>query len=346
MHDLPAAAEETPVCTITGKPPAKEPIAIVGIGCRFPGGVTGPRSFWKLLCDGVDAITEIPADRWNIARYFDPEPGKPGKSYVKWGGFVDEISRFDAAFFRITPREAASMDPQQRLLLEAAWNALEDGGQVVDLAGDGSDTGVFVGISGTDYITLQSSPAEKTSIDVHTIIGGVLSIAANRISYCFNFHGPSMAVDTACSSSLVAIHLACRSLLNRECSLALAGGVNALLTPDLCIVGSAKTNIGHMESAAGVAGVIKTALALKHRRIPKNLHFEQPNPQIDFQKLKLRVPTALETFPNGSGPRLAGVNSFGIGGTNAHAVLEEPPPETVRPAVIESDAVHHVWPLS
>ncbi|MEA3213201.1 MAG: hypothetical protein QOE70_6258 [Chthoniobacter sp.] len=445
-----ASLRETP-CAIEPEAGVKEPIAIVGIGCRLPGAVTGPDSLWKLLGDGVDAITEIPADRWNIDRYYDPEPGKPGKTYVRWGGFVDEIDRFDAAFFRITPREAASMDPQHRLLLEASWAALEDGGQVVDLAG-GSDTGVFVGISGTDYITLQSTPLDKTSIDVHTIIGGVLSIAANRISYCFNFHGPSMAVDTACSSSLVAIHLACRSLWSGECSLALAGGANALITPDMfigasrlaalspdgrckafdsrangfvrsegvgmlalkplsaarangdqiyalirgtavnqdgrtpgltvpsqaaqeavlreacrdagvspgevsyveahgtgtpvgdpieatalgtalsggrpeggvCLVGSAKTNLGHLEAAAGVAGVIKAALALKHGVIPRNLHFEQPNPHIDFEKLRLRVPTMAQPFP--SGRRLAGVNSFGIGGTNAHAVLEAPPP--------------------
>ena len=431
----------------------KEPIAIIGIGCRFPGGANSPEAFWKLLRDGVDAITEVPADRWNADSFYDPDPAKRGKMRSRWGGFVDKIDEFDAEFFGISPREASSMDPQQRLLLEVAWEALEDGGQVPEnLAG--SKTGVFVGISASDYYDIQLS--DRNAINAYTNQGGVHCITANRISYIFNFNGPSMAVDTACSSALVAVHLAIQSIWNGESTLALAGGVNALLKPeitigfsqasmlspdgrcktfdakangyvraegagivvlkplksaladgdtiyalirgsavnqdghtngltvpngqaqeaaiweacklagispeqvqyieahgtgtpvgdpieanalgnvigknrpagDYCTIGSVKTNMGHLESASGIAGLIKLALALKHRQIPPSLHFETPNPKIPFEELRLRVPTALEPWPNGKGPRLAGINSFGFGGTNAHIVVAQAPENT------------------
>ena len=433
-------------------PPHHEPIAVIGIGCRFPGRANDPERFWRLLEEGVDAVTEIPADRWNLGAFHDADPSRPGKTYSRWGGFVDEIDRFDPHFFGISPREAARMDPQQRLLLEVAWEGLEDAGVRLDTI-SGSRTAVFVGISSFDYSLMQTSFRDRGEIDVYSNTGGSLSIAANRISYCFDLRGPSAAVDTACSSALVAVHLACRSIWDDGCPLALAGGVNMLLLPDWyvgfcrmgmlspegrcrafdagasgfvrsegagivalkplaqaiadgdrvyavirgtainqdgrtpgmtmpsqeaqeallrqacrdagvtpaliqyveahgtgtlvgdpiearalgrvlsdgrpgdqpCLIGSVKTNIGHMEAGAGIAGLIKVALALYHRRIPGNLHFERPNPEIDFDTLRLRVPTCCEPWPAGETPALAGVNAFGFGGTNAHVVLQGPP---------------------
>ncbi|MFW9259889.1 SDR family NAD(P)-dependent oxidoreductase [Nostoc sp. CALU 546] len=428
----------------------KESIAIIGIGCRFPGGANTPEAFWKLLRDGVDAITEVPANRWNIDTLYDPDTAKPGKMRTRWGGFLNKIDEFDPQFFGISPREAACIDPQQRLLLEVAWEALEDGGQVPERLA-GTKTGVFIGLMSQDYQAIQVSSGERNSINAHTAMGISMSVAANRISYVFDFHGPSIALDTACSSALVAVHLACQSIWNGESAIALAGGVNAMLRPemtiaeskasmlspngrsksfdarangyvrgegagivvlkplsqaladadpiyavirssvvnqdgrtngitvpngkaqeaaileackqagvspeqiqyveahgtgtpvgdpieanalgnvlrknrpsgDYCIIGSVKSNIGHLESAAGVAGIIKVALALKHGQIPPNLHFQTPNPKIPFEELRLRVPTTLETWPNGNKPRLAALNSFGFGGTNAHVVLAE-----------------------
>lgn len=428
----------------------REPVAIIGIGCRFPGGANSPEAFWRLLRDGVDAITEVPPDRWNIDAFYDPDPTKPGKTYSRWGGFIDQIDQFDAQFFGISPREATRVDPQQRLLLEVAWEALEDGGQVPEYL-VGSNTGVFIGISTHDYGLIQGGISERRFLNAYTTLGGTLSIAANRISYVFDFKGPSIPVDTACSSSLVAIHLACQSIWRGESALALAGGVNVLLRPeefisfskasmlspdgrcksfdakadgfvrgegagivvlkplskavadadpiyaiirstavnqdghtnsitvpnassqeamlleacrqagvapeqvqyveahgtgtsvgdpieanalgkvlshdrplgDECLIGSVKSNIGHLEAASGIAGLIKVALCLKHGQIPPNLHYQTPNPKILFERFQLRVPKVLEPWPqNGRGSRLAGVNSFGFGGTNAHIVLE------------------------
>jgi acyl transferase domain-containing protein/NADP-dependent 3-hydroxy acid dehydrogenase YdfG/acyl carrier protein len=431
------------------------PIAIVGIGCRFPGSADGPAAFWRLLCEGADAVTEIPPDRWSVRAFYDPEPGTPGKTYTRWGGFLKRIDQFDANFFGIAPREARLMDPQQRLLLEVVYEALEDGGQTLDRL-SGSNVGVFVGISTNDYARVQYSIEDRTAIDTYTSTGGVMSLAANRISYCFDFHGPSCIVDTACSSSLVAVHLACRSLRTGECPMAIAGGVNVIICPeeyigfskmallspdgrckafdasgngfvrsegagvvvlkplaaaladgdeiyaviratatnqdgrthgitvpsqaaqeallreacaqagvtpdeiayfeahgtgtsvgdpietnalgavlgagraadDPCIIGSVKTNIGHLEAGAGIAGLIKTALSLKHGLIPPSLHLKTPNPLIPFDELRLRVQQRLGPWPDRKRPRLAGVNSFGFGGTNAHALLAEAPMQT------------------
>jgi acyl transferase domain-containing protein/acyl carrier protein len=424
-----------------------EPIAIIGIGCRFPG-ADDPQAFWQLLRDGVDAITEVPAERFKLDAFYDPDPAAPGKTNTRWGGFLKQVDQFDPHFFGISPREAARMDPQQRLLLEVAWEALQDAGQVAERLA-GTQAGVFIGISNNDYGRIQFG--EPHRIDAYAGTGNALSIAANRISYLFDFRGPSMAIDTACSSSLVAVHLACRSLWNGESNLALAGGVNLILSPAItinftkagvmapdgrcktfdarangyvrsegagivvlkplsraladadpiyavvrgsavnqdgrsnglmapnplaqeavlreayrragvspgevqyveahgtgtllgdpievkalgavlgfarsperpCALGAVKTNIGHLEAAAGIAGLIKVALALKHREIPPNLHFEEPNPHIPFDRLPLRVQTTLGPWPVESGPALAGVSSFGFGGTNAHVVLEE-----------------------
>ncbi len=422
-------------------------IAIVGIGCSFPGGIDSPDSLWEFLCRGGDAVVEVPADRWNVDAVYDPLPGVPGKTASRCAGLLHDVASFDAGFFGISPREAAVMDPQQRLLLEVTWRALEDAGiPAEDLAG--SNTGVYIGISHSDYDVIQHF--SRRQIDVHTASGGALSIAANRLSHRFDLRGPSFAVDTACSSSLVALDAACTALLTGECEATLVGGVNAILTPDVtitlsratmlspdgrcktfdarangyvrgegagivvlkllsralldrdrihavirgtavnqdgrtstitvpsrdaqvamlqqacaranvhprqidyveahgtgtavgdpieanaigtvfgegrtsenaCVVGSIKTNIGHLEPAAGIAGLIKAALCVREGAIPPNLHFHDPNPQIDFATLGIRVPCERAPWPTTSGSRMAAVNSFGFGGTNACAIVE------------------------
>ncbi len=428
----------------------------------MPGGASTADSFWSLLRDGVDAIQEIPADRWNVETFYDPELGTPGKTNAKWGGFVEDIDRFDADFFGISPREATRIDPQQRLLLEVAWEGLEDAG-LVPSALAGTSVGVFAGLSSADYMLLAQSDADLSKIDAHTNTGSAMSIAANRVSYALDLRGPSVAVDTACSSSLVAVHLACQSIWQGEVPLALAGGVNVLINPEpyigfsrlamlspegrcrafdsrangfvrsegaalvvlkpyaraladgdriyaliratavnqdgrtngltvpnrkaqeelvraacdlagveprqvqfveahgtgtlvgdpiearalgkvlaegradgtTCAIGSVKTNIGHLEPAAGIAGLIKVALALHQGLIPPNLHFEAPNPDIPFDELKLRVQTKLVPWCETDEPPIAGVNSFGFGGTNAHAVLQGVPAAPLGAASVE-----------
>ncbi len=431
----------------------REPLAIIGIGCHFPGGATSPQAFWELLCSGIDATREVPANRWDMRKFYDPDPRKSGKMNTYRGGYLDCIDQFDAHFFGISPREAMWLDPQQRLLLQVTWEALEDGGQVAERL-KGSDTGVFIGGFTLDYQLMQNFGVfSRYELQAHSATGMMMTMLANRISYIFGFHGPSMAVDTACSGSLVAVHLACQSIWNGECALALAGGANVMIAPTMtiaeskggflspdgrckafdaaangyargegagvvlikpfaraqadgdpiyavirgtavtqdghtngitvpngsaqeavmhlayqragilprqiqyveahgtgtpvgdpiearaigtvlssgrpsteqCIISSVKTNIGHLEAAAGVAGLIKTALVLKHRQIPPHLHFHHPNPDIPFEELQLRVPTDLEDWPATDGPALAGINSFGFGGTNAHVVLQEAP---------------------
>src|SRR5439155_6815310 len=211
---------------------AAEPIAVIGVGCRFPGGVDGPAQYWRLLCEGRDAVTEVPADRWPVEDFVDDDPTAPGKTTTRWGGFLDGIDRFDPHFFGISPREAARMDPQQRLLAEVAWSALEDAGLSAERVA-GSPTGVFIGIATSDYARLEFADADR--IDAYTGTGNAFSIAANRLSYLFDLHGPSMAIDTAFSSSLVAVHLAAQSLRAGECHLAPAAGVNVILSPALAI---------------------------------------------------------------------------------------------------------------
>ncbi len=423
-----------------------EPVAIVGIGCRFPG-ADSPEAFWRLLLEGVDAVSEVPPDRWKSDLFFDPNPGVPGKTCTRWGGFLKHVDQFDAQFFGIAPREAVRMDPQQRLLLEVTWEAMEDAGY--DPQGlAGSRTGVFIGISNNDYSHLQYSDLE--SIEAYTGTGNAYSIAANRLSYFLDLRGPSCAVDTACSSSLVSTHLACCSLHRGESDLALSGGVNLILSPELhitfsqtrlmsptgrcrtfdaaadgyvrgegcgvvvlkrladaladgdrvlavirgsavnhdgrsngitapnglsqqavirealddagiapddlgyvethgtgtklgdpieveslgavlegraldrpCLMGSVKTNIGHLEAAAGVAGLIKTALLLRHGEIPPHLHLTEINPYIPIEELPLEVATSRREWSAGDGTRYAGVSSFGFGGANAHVVLSD-----------------------
>ena len=448
----------------------KEGIAIIGIGCRFPGGVNDTESFWKLLAEGRDAVSEVPADRWNVERFYDAETGIVGKSIAKRGGFLDEIDQFDPQFFGISPREAPYIDPQQRLLLETAWEAIEDAGQVLDFEG-GTDMGVFMGVSHNDYQNIQTGSTDRKGISAHSPTGSAHSIGANRISYCFNLSGPSLSMDTACSSALTAVHLACESLRAGRCKMALAGGVTVIITPDgfigfsqagmlspdgkckafsaeangfvrgegagivllkplsqaiadgdpiqgvilgsslnqdghtngislpcpaaqaqlvrdacadagihptdigfveahgtgtavgdpieataladaLCgersadaplLMGSVKTNLGHLETAAGVVGLIKGMLVLKRGQIPPSLHFDNPSTHIDMVGLKLRIPTTLEAFPDNGKRRMAGVNSFGFGGANAHVILAEPPSQV--PHVHGPVCTERSWPL-
>ncbi len=205
-----------------------EPIAIIGIGCRFPG-AKNPEAFWQLLHQGGDAISEVPADRWNADQFYDPEPGKPGKMSTRWGGFLDQVDGFDAAFFGISPREVERMDPQQRLVLEVAWEAIENAGIAPD-ALSGSQSAVFIGIGNYDYCRLLAKDVSR--VNAYDGTGNTLSIAANRLSYTLNLRGPSVVVETACSSSLVAVHFACRSLQSGESNLCLVGGVSLMLSPE------------------------------------------------------------------------------------------------------------------
>ncbi len=439
-------------------------IAIVGIGCRFPGEIGSSRQFWEFLKEGRDAIREVPPDRWNVDALYSPDPQAPGRTYARHGGFLSGIEQFDADFFGISPRESAHVDPQQRLLLETAHEAVEDAGERWEDAAL-RQTGVFVGVFIHDYQHMQF--ADRDRLGAHTGTGSAMSIAANRISYVFDLKGPSVAVDTACSSSLVAVDMACRSLLAGDCDFALAGGVNVILKPEMTIamskatmlsregrcrsfdaradgyvrgegaglvllkrladvrprhrvyaiirgsgvnsdgrtpgisvpngaaqealtrrvlaaagvapasvgyveahgtgtpvgdpieasalgrvfcegrgegappllLGSVKTNIGHLESASGIAGLIKATLCLYHGEIPKNLHFESGNPAIDFDGLKLQVVAQHAQWPDGTGPRRAAVNSFGFGGTNAHVLLEQAPRAATVEAGAETEAV-------
>jgi acyl transferase domain-containing protein/surfactin synthase thioesterase subunit/acyl carrier protein len=427
-----------------------EPIAIVGMGCRFPGDVNDPESFWRLLMDGGDAISEVPGERWDIEQWYDPDPDAPGKMTTRWGGFLRDIERFDPLFFGLSPREAASVDPQERLLLETTWEALEHAGLKPDTL-MGSDTGVYMGLCGNEYQSRLM--ADVRSLDPYSMLGTMHSTMVGRLSYWLGLKGPNLPVDTACSSSLVAVHLACRALRDAECQLALAGGANVLLRPEgsvyfsrlralsptgrchsfsaeadgyvraegagvvvlerlsdalknehrvLAIIrgssvnqdgrsngptaphgpsqqavirdalrragvapaevgfvechgtgtplgdpievqalgavlaegrspehpvllGTLKSNVGHMEGAAGVGGLIKAVLTLQHGIIPKSLHFKTPNPHILWSELPVRVAADSVAWPLDGNRRIAGVSSFGISGTNAHVVLEEAP---------------------
>jgi amino acid adenylation domain-containing protein len=424
-----------------------EPIAIVGMSCRFPGGANGPESFWKLLRDGTDAITEVPLDRWKIDDFYNPDASVAGTMYSRHGGFLADVDRFDPAFFHISPREAASMDPQQRLFLESCYEALEYAA-IPPSTLKGTSAGVFVGITTNDYAGLQSKAGH---LDGYFFTGSPLNTAAGRVSYTFGLNGPSMAIDTACSSSLVSLHAACQSLRLGESSLALAGGVNLILSPDNTVavcrtralspggrcktfdasadgfvrsegcgvlvlkrlsdatangdrvlavirgsavnhdgassgfsapngvaqeavlrkalgqidpasvdyveahgtgtalgdpievramaevygqgradgnplkIGSVKTNIGHAESASGIAGVIKVVLSLLHEEIPLHLHYRNPSPYIPWSELAVAVTMEASSWGRGAHVRRAGVSAFGASGTNAHIVLEEAP---------------------
>ncbi|MFJ9977866.1 non-ribosomal peptide synthetase/type I polyketide synthase [Streptomyces cyaneofuscatus] len=430
----------------------RQKVAIIGMGCRLPGGASDHRTFWRNLMAGKDCITPTPPDRYDVTTLGSRFRDKPGRLGGGRGGYIDGFDEFDPAFFGISPREADHMDPQQRKLLEVAWETLEDGGQrPADLAGE--NVAVYVGAFTLDYKILQFADLGFTSLAAHTATGTMMTMVSNRISYCFDFRGPSLSIDTACSSSLVAVHLACQALSRGESDLALAGGTLLHLAPQYTIaetkggflspegrsrtfdaaadgyvraegvglvalkrledavrdgdrihavilgsgvnqdghtngitvpnpdaqvslihrvcaeagitpgelqymeahgtstpvgdpieagalaralavgrkpgarayVGSVKTNIGHTEAAAGIAGLIKTVLSLQHRHIPPHINLERLNPAIDQTTLPYEIPTRPTPWPEHDGPARAGVNSFGFGGTNAHVVLEEAP---------------------
>ncbi|TDP93019.1 non-ribosomal peptide synthetase/type I polyketide synthase [Labedaea rhizosphaerae] len=436
---------------LTAEPaPAAEPVAVVGMGCRLPGGIDSPQNFWDALCAGRDLIGEVPPERWSADEWYDADPAAPGVANSRWGGFLDDVAGFDRRYFGIPADEAERMDPQQRLLLETAFAALADAGiPAASLAG--TDTGVFMASMTDDYTWLQA--ADPAAVTVHTGTGTQRSILANRLSYELDVHGPSVALDTACSSSLVAIHLACQSIRTGEAEVALAGGVNVMASPvttviyaklgmlaadgrcktfdaradgfvrgegagvvvlkrlsaaqrdadpiwavirgsaigqdgrtsgitapsgpaqtalitralrqagvapehvrlvethgtgtplgdplelealaaaltgaDSCRLGAVKTNAGHLEAAAGVVGLIKTALSLHHRIAPPVLHQQRRNPRIALDVTPFAIPVVPTPLPGGD-DCFAGVSSFGFGGALAHAVLG---PAPATPAV-------------
>jgi acyl transferase domain-containing protein len=447
----------------------REPIAVIGLGCRVPG-ADDPASFWRLMCEGTDAISKIPSDRFDIESIYDSNPAAPGCIATRYGGFLRGVDQFDCGFFGIAPREAQGMDPQQRLLLEVAWEALEHAGIAPDRL-EYSSTGIYVGVCSSDYTYMQLKSGDAALLDAHFTSGIAHSVFAGRISYLLGLQGPSVTIDTACSSSLVAIHLACSALRTGECHMALAGGVNLILAPDLFIalsharmlapdgrcktfdaaadgfargegcgvvvlkrlsdaqadgdeilavirgsavnqdgpsgsltapngpaqeavvrdalrlagltpgdvgyiethgtgtqlgdpleinalgavfaerngrkpvmVGSVKTNIGHLEAAAGVIGFVKLVLTLQHRTIPPHLHFRTPSPHIAWADLPLKVPVENTVFEPIRGRRIGGLSSFGFSGTNAHVVLEEAPAAPSEPE--SSSASSHLFTLS
>jgi acyl transferase domain-containing protein/SAM-dependent methyltransferase/NAD(P)-dependent dehydrogenase (short-subunit alcohol dehydrogenase family) len=433
----------------------REPIAIVGMGCRFPG-APDTESFRTLLIEGRDAIGEIPRGRWDVDGFHSDDPDEPGKILTRYGGFLEAIDQFDARFFGIAPREAASTDPQQRLLLEVVWQALEDAGIPADSLA-GAPAGVFIGLYNNNYTGILGEEGADR-VDAYSVSGTAPSIAAGRISYTLGLRGPALAIDTACSSSMVAVHLAVQSLRSGESSIALAGGVNLILSPLWMVgssklrvlapdgrcktfdadadgfgqaegcgivvlkrlsdaqrdgdrivavirgtavnqdgrsagltapsgeaqeeviraalrnaglepadvdyveahgtgtklgdpievgalaavfggarktalgIGSVKTNIGHCEAAAGIAGLIKMALALDGSEMPAQLHFKQLNPLIDIEGLPIEVVTSRRPWPRGERRRVAGISSFGFSGTNAHVILDEAPLSLLHPA--------------
>ncbi|XXY45527.1 type I polyketide synthase [Sorangium sp. So ce269] len=447
------------------------PVAIVGMGCRFPGGADDPASFWELVREGRDAITEVPASRWDASDYYDPDPEAPGKMTSRRGGFIEGVDAFDAAFFGVSPREARGMDPQQRLLLEVAWEALEHAGIATDALVERS-VGVYVGICSGQHggNVFDSTSVER--IDAYHGTGSTFAVAAGRLSHFLGLMGPSLAVDTACSSSLVTLHLACQALRAGECELALAGGVNLLLGPQVSVsfskarmlsadgrcktfaasadgygrsegcgvvvlrrlsdalargervlavvrgsavnhdgpssgltvpnavaqvkvirdalrqagieparvgyveahgtgtslgdpievnalgevfgkshtrerpllLGSVKANIGHLEAAAGISGLIKLVLSLQHKTVPPHPLVGERNPYILWDRLPVEIPAAAQPWASDGAPRVGGVSSFGFSGTNVHVVLEEAPEAAPAEAPVERPL--HVLALS
>lgn len=425
------------------------PVAVIGFGCRAPGGVVDGESFWQLLEEGRDATGPVPSDRWNQEALYHPNPETPGRINTRNGGFLDRIDGFDPEFFGITPREAAGMDPQQRMVLEVCWEALENAGQSPKGL-EGSATGVFIGAAASDYAYLQLQAGDPDLLDAHFASGMAHSVLSGRVAYLLGLQGPALTIDTACSSSLVAVHTACQSLRAGDCRLALAGGVNLILAPDIFIalsrarmlapdgrcktfdaaadgfargegcaivtlkrlsdaaadgdrvlavirgsavnqdgpssgltapngtaqeaviraaldqaklatdavgyieahgtgtelgdplearalgavfakgrsepllIGSVKTNIGHLEGAAGAIGLIKTILSLRKRVVPAHLHLTNPSAHIAWDELNLKVSPKAVSFPEINGRRIAGVSSFGFSGTNAHVIVEAP----------------------
>jgi len=470
LQDALTAIERLQARVDAAEAAGREPIAIVGMGCRIPGGVVDAKTYWDLLAEGRDVVGEVPPERWNVDAYYDPDPSVPGKARTKAGGFLRDIEGFEPSFFGMSPREATGLDPQQRLLLEVAWEALEDAAIPADGL-DGSLTGVFVGITSMDYAQ-RIDVADPARSDIYLATGTALNAAAGRISFTLGLQGPCMAIDTACSSSLVAIHTACQSLRNRESHLVLAGGVNAILSPDPFVliskwgmlspdgrcktfdatangfvrgegcgllvlerlsdalangrnvlavirgssinqdghssgltvpnglaqqavvrqalaaarlqptdvsyveahgtgtslgdpievealaavygegrdasqpfeIGSVKSNVGHLEAASGVTGLIKVVLAMQHGQLPASLHVTQPTPAIPWDRLPVRISTALHPWRPQSGTRRAGVSAFGFSGMNAHVIVEQAPASA--PAGVGVTRSAHLLPLS
>ncbi|HSS25262.1 MAG TPA: SDR family NAD(P)-dependent oxidoreductase, partial [Mycobacterium sp.] len=446
-----ANARPQPASVVTTR--TDEPIAIVAVACRFPG-APDPEAFWEVLSGGVDAIREVPDDRFDIDEFYDPDPETPGKIYSRFGGFLDGIDGFDPEFFGISPREAVWIDPQQRLMLETAWEGLERAGFSPG-ALRGSRSGIFVGVAANEYSHLLSADSVE-KIEPHFITGNALNAISGRVAFALGLEGPAVAIDTACSSSLVAVHQACQALHSGDCDLALTGGVNVVLSPvsiiaasrarmlspvgrcktfdasadgyvrsegcgilvlkrmsdavrdgdRVCaviprsavnqdgassgltvpnggaqqrliaaalaraglaggdvdyleahgtgtalgdpievqaagavygaardadrplLIGSVKTNIGHLEPASGVAGLIKVVLSLQHEVLPQSLHFETPSPHIPWDSLPVRVVDKAIPWQANGRPRRAGISSFGFTGTNAHVLIEEAPPQS------------------
>ncbi|TDX62566.1 amino acid adenylation domain-containing protein [Methylosinus sp. sav-2] len=454
----------------------REPIAIIGYEARFPGGADA-EAFWEMLRDGREGVGEVSLSRWDAEAVYNADPDAPGKSLTRRAGLLDSIDDFDAQFFGVAPREASCMDPQHRLLLETSWRALEHAGVAASEL-EGARAGVWIGVSTHEYLGLLVNNMTPETIDAYYATGTSPAAGAGRISYRLGLEGPAVTVDTACSSSLVAIHQACQALRLRECDLALAGGVNAILTPALMIsmsrarmlapdgkcktfdaaadgyvrgegcgvivlkrlsdalrdgdriravlrggavnqdgssggltvpsgraqqrviraaldqagltpadvdyleahgtgtslgdpieaqaaaaalgpgrapdrpllIGSVKTNIGHLEAAAGVAGVIKVTQALENELLPEHLHFRTPSPHIPWKQLPLKVVSEARPWLRAERKRRAGVSSFGFSGTNAHVILEEAPAapqaETKDAASSFSERPWHMLPLS
>jgi acyl transferase domain-containing protein/NADPH:quinone reductase-like Zn-dependent oxidoreductase/NADP-dependent 3-hydroxy acid dehydrogenase YdfG/acyl carrier protein len=455
-----------------------QPVAIVGIGCRLPGGASDVKKFWDLLLNKVDAVRTVPEDRWDVRRFYNPEEElRQDKISTTQGGFlVEPVDTFDPDFFEVSPREAKVLDPQQRLLMEVSYEAIEDAGFSLSKL-SGSNTGVFVGGFTLDYTMLQLDRESRHLLNSSGATGSLHTMLSNKLSYLYNLKGPSLTIDTACSSSLVATHYACREIWSGECDMALVGGVNMMLIPtlsilmssgkflsrdgrcrtfdkdgsgyvrgegaavvilkrldhaerdgdkiyalirstglnqdgktngittpsyesqkgliskvydavdidinrlhyieahgtgtpagdpiefrslnnvlvekgykaDKCLVGSVKSNIGHLEAGAGVVGLIKAALCLKNKTAPPNLHFNTPNPNLKYEHSKLRVPVEAEALP-ADVTSLAAVNSFGYGGTNAHVLLEEfvakPQPAPAPEKEVKKEGGYFVFPIS
>lgn len=448
-----------------------EPIAVIGMACRFPRGADTPEAFWELLRNGTDCISRVPTARWDVEALYDPNPDAIGKMTTRWGGFLDDVDQFDPEFFGISPREANRMDPQQRFALELCWHALENAGYAPDQLA-GSLTGVFMGICNEDYYQIQLNGSSSDPLDLYSVTGNAHSIVSGRVSYLLGLQGPSLSVDTACSASLVAVHLAIQSLRSGECRLALAGGINLILTPDTTIalsragmmapdgrckafdasgdgfvrsegcavialkrlsaaqedgdtilavlrgsavnqdgrsngltapnglaqqaviraalananvtpdqisyvethgtgtslgdpievqalgavlgperavplmLGSVKTNVGHTEATAGIAGLMKTILSIRHKQIPPHLHLKQPNPFIPWESIPVTVPTQLTSWESPKSPRRAAVSSFGFSGTNAVVVVEQAPSRTAGPQNTPTGRPLHILTLA